>query len=36
VTGYPDKAVRDRAARGEVALGGCFVTGLEPKWVIIW
>jgi hypothetical protein len=36
VMGLPNRQLRERAARGEVALGGCVVSGLEPRWVIVW
>ena len=25
-----------RAAKGDVVLGGCVSTGLEPRWVVVW
>ena len=36
VMGLPNRALRERAARGDVVLGGCVVHGLEPKWVVVW
>jgi hypothetical protein len=36
VMGLPGRALRERATRGEVVLGGCMVGGLEPRWVVIW
>lgn len=30
VYGLPDKTLFDRAKRGEVALGGCVITGFDP------
>lgn len=34
--GKPDKALLERARRGEVALGGCMVRGYDPFWVVVW
>jgi len=34
--GMPAKALRDRAAKGEVVLGGCLVRGYDPLWVLVW
>lgn len=25
-----------RETRGDLVGGGCFVSGLEPKWVVVW
>jgi hypothetical protein len=36
VMGYPTPDQIARAERGEVLLGGCNVSGLEPKWVLVW
>ncbi len=36
VMGYPSSALGERARRGEVWLGGCVVSGTEPKWVVVW
>jgi hypothetical protein len=36
VRGYPASHARERSRRGEVVLAGCMVTGLEPRWVVIW
>src|SRR4051812_43164013 len=36
VMGRPGRALRERAGRGEVVLGGCMVGGFEPRWVVIW
>jgi hypothetical protein len=36
VMGLPGPALRERARRGEVVLGGCVTTGLEPRWVVVW
>jgi hypothetical protein len=36
VMGLPGPALLERAGRGEVILGGCIATGLEPRWVVIW
>jgi hypothetical protein len=35
-SGYPGPVARARARRDEVILGGCLVTGLEPRWVLVW
>jgi hypothetical protein len=34
--GKPNRVLRDRAAKGEVVLGGCMVSGYDPLWVIVW
>ena len=34
--GLAGPALRERARRGEVVLGGCLVGGLEPRWVVVW
>ena len=34
--GLPGPELRDMARRGEVVLGGCMTSGLEPRWVVIW
>ncbi len=34
--GLPSARGLERARRGEVVLLGCIVTGLEPRWVVIW
>jgi hypothetical protein len=36
VMGYPTKETAERAMRGECKLGGCIVSGQEPKWVWVW
>ena len=36
VRGLPGPDGRARSRRGEVVLAGCIVTGLEPRWVVIW
>ena len=36
VFGYPTHETIDAADRGELLLGGCVVTGLEPRWVVVW
>ncbi len=36
VTGFPTRETSQRARRGEVVLGGCSVSGWEPKWVLVW
>ena len=34
--GKPAKPLRDRAAKGEVVIGGCLARGYDPLWVIVW
>jgi hypothetical protein len=34
--GMPGQALRERAARGEIVLGGCLVRGYDPLWVLVW
>jgi hypothetical protein len=34
--GLPGPVLRDKARKGEVVLGGCIASGLEPWWVVIW
>jgi hypothetical protein len=34
--GLPTPALLKRAERGEVVLGDCGTTGLEPRWVVVW
>lgn len=34
--GLPAPSLRAKARRGEVVLGGCMTSGLEPRWVVIW
>ena len=36
VMGLPGPTLLERADRGEVILGGCIVTGFEPRWVVVW
>jgi hypothetical protein len=36
VTGLPGAELREQAANGEVVLGGCVVSGFEPRWVFVW
>ena len=36
VMGLPGRVLLEKAARGEVVLGGCVVSGFEPRWVIVW
>jgi hypothetical protein len=36
VMGLPTPQTADRANRGEVMLGGCIVSGLEPKYYFVW
>ena len=34
--GYPSDAARQAEARGDVVLGGCMSSGLEPRWLVVW
>ena len=36
VMGLPRHETLERAKRGEVILGGCIVTGFEPKYYLVW
>ncbi len=36
VMGLPRPETVERAKRGEVILGGCIVTGFEPKYYLVW
>jgi hypothetical protein len=36
VTGLPGAELREQAKNGEVVLGGCVVSGFEPRWVFVW
>jgi hypothetical protein len=36
VMGLPSPLGRAEEARGKVVFGGCVVSGLEPRWVIVW
>jgi hypothetical protein len=36
VRGLPGPALREQARRGEVVLGGCLASGLEPRWLLVW
>jgi hypothetical protein len=36
VMGLPTRETAERARRGEVILGGCVVSGLEPKYYLVW
>ena len=36
VMGLPKHETLERAKRGEVILGGCLVTGFEPKYYLVW
>jgi hypothetical protein len=36
VMGYPSNETIRAAERGEVILGGCLVTHLEPRWILVW
>jgi len=34
--GLPGPGLMETAARGDVLVGGCIVTGYEAKWVWVW
>jgi hypothetical protein len=36
VMGLPTRQTAERAQRGEVILGGCIVSGFEPKYYLVW
>jgi len=36
VMGLPTRETAERAQRGEVILGGCIVSGFEPKYYLVW
>src|SRR5436305_11464228 len=36
VMGLPPAETVERAKRGEVILGGCIVSGFEPKYYLVW
>lgn len=36
VMGLPNRQTAERAQRGEVILGGCIVSGFEPKYYLVW
>ena len=36
VMGFPRPEIAQRAKRGEVILGGCIVSGFEPKYYVVW
>src|SRR5271156_6667200 len=36
VMGLPTSETAERAQRGEVILGGCIVSGFEPKYYLVW
>jgi hypothetical protein len=36
VRGLPRPETVERAKRGEVILGGCIVSGFEPKYYLVW
>jgi len=36
VMGLPTRKTAERAKRGEVILGGCIVSGFEPKYYLVW
>lgn len=36
VMGLPTRETSERAQRGEVILGGCIVSGFEPKYYLVW
>ena len=36
VMGFPRKEDFEAAKRGEMVVGGCLVSGNEPKWLLVW
>lgn len=36
VMGLPTPETAERARKGEVILGGCIVSGFEPKYYLVW
>jgi hypothetical protein len=36
VMGLPTRETAERARRGEVILGGCIVSGFEPRYYLVW
>jgi len=36
VMGLPTEQAIEKAERGEIVLGGCIVTGNEPRLVLVW
>lgn len=36
VMGLPASETAERAQRGEVILGGCIVSGFEPRYYLVW
>lgn len=36
VMGLPKPSTVEKAKRGEVFMGGCIVSGFEPKWILVW
>jgi hypothetical protein len=36
VMGLPTRETAERAKRGAVMLGGCIVSGFEPKYYLVW
>ena len=36
IMGMPGPELSAKAKRGEVVLGGCIVSGNEPRWVLVW
>lgn len=36
VMGLPTQETYEAAQRGELVIGGCAVSGNEPKWVLVW
>jgi hypothetical protein len=36
VMGLPRPETVERAKRGEVILGGCIISGFEPKYYLVW
>ena len=36
VIGLPTPKARKEAEKGDVVLGGCFIMGNHPKWLLVW
>jgi len=36
IMGLPSEEAKLKESQGEIVLGGCIVSGFEPKWVLVW
>ena len=36
VMGLPSEEGKLKESQGDIVLGGCIVSGFEPKWVLVW